>query len=60
MAVAGRHSIGAGIGTGGNVDRGSRRIAFELGSRMTVCRILIRHGLMTPKQRPRGTGDLRM
>ena len=45
---------------------GSRRIAFELGrhgcpgevpSRMTVYRILIRHGLMTPKQRRRGRKD---
>ena len=45
---------------------GSRRIAFELGrhgcpgpvpSRMTVYRILIRHGLMTPAQRRRGRKD---
>jgi transposase InsO family protein len=45
---------------------GSRRIAFELGrrgcpgevpSRMTVYRILIRHGLLTPAKRRRGRGD---
>jgi transposase InsO family protein len=45
---------------------GSRRIAFELGrrgcpgpvpSRMTVYRILIRHGLMTPNKRRRGRKD---
>ncbi|MET8044840.1 helix-turn-helix domain-containing protein [Micromonospora sp. NPDC005215] len=45
---------------------GSRRIAFELGrhgcpepvpSRMTVYRILIRHGLMTPAKRRRGRKD---
>jgi transposase InsO family protein len=45
---------------------GSRRIAFELGrngcpgevpSRMTVYRILIRHGLMTPSRRRRGRKD---
>ena len=45
---------------------GSRRIAFELGrhgcsgpvpSRMTVYRILIRHGLMTPAKRRRGCKD---
>ncbi|MFI7543055.1 IS481 family transposase [Actinoplanes sp. NPDC049599] len=45
---------------------GSRRIAFELGrhgcpgevpSRMTVYRILIRHGLMTPARRRRGRKD---
>ncbi|WP_411267404.1 IS481 family transposase [Actinoplanes sp. KI2] len=45
---------------------GSRRIAFELGrhgcpgpvpSRMTVYRILIRHGLVTPAKRRRGRKD---
>src|SRR4051794_15023812 len=45
---------------------GSRRIAFELGrhgcpgevpSRMTVYRILIRHGLMSPAKRRRGRKD---
>jgi transposase InsO family protein len=45
---------------------GSRRIVFELGrhgcpgevpSRMTVYRILIRHGLMTPARRRRGRKD---
>jgi transposase InsO family protein len=45
---------------------GSRRIVFELGrhgcpgpvpSRMTVYRILIRHGLMTPAKRRRGRKD---
>jgi transposase InsO family protein len=45
---------------------GSRRIAFELGrhgcpgdvpSRMTVYRILIRHGLMAPAKRRRGRKD---
>jgi transposase len=45
---------------------GSRRIAFELGrhgcpgdvpSRMTVYRILIRHGLMVPAKRRRGRKD---
>lgn len=45
---------------------GARRIAFELGrdgcpgplpSRMTVYRILVRHGLISPKKRKRGRGD---